>query len=82
MSRELCWRRRLALWAAVAVSEYSPAGRFGVPTLETMQTMKPFSSMLYDAIVLASWRILPIVEVSACSRSVTVLLRRRARSPE
>jgi hypothetical protein len=28
--------------------------------LETMQTMKPFSSMLYDSTVLASWRILPV----------------------
>lgn len=28
--------------------------------LETMQTMKPFSSMLYDSTVLASCRILPV----------------------
>jgi hypothetical protein len=28
--------------------------------LETMQTMNPFSSMLYDSIVLASCRILPV----------------------
>ena len=34
--------------------------------------------MLYDSIVLASWRILPRVEVSACSRSVTTHLRRGA----
>jgi hypothetical protein len=33
------------------------AAAFG---LETMQTMKPFSSMLYDSTVLASCRILPI----------------------
>lgn len=36
-------------------------------TLETMQTMKPFSSMLYDSMVFASWRILPVVAVSARS---------------
>ena len=34
------------------------AAAFG---LETMQTMKPFSSMLYDSTVLASCRILPVV---------------------
>jgi hypothetical protein len=33
--------------------------------------MKPISSILYDSMVLASWRILPVVDVSACSRSVT-----------
>lgn len=32
--------------------------------------------MLYDSIVLASWRILPIIEVSACSRSATTRLRK------
>ena len=31
-----------------------------LPTLATMHTIKPFSSMLYDSIVLASCRILPI----------------------
>ena len=35
----------------------------GCVTLETMQTMKPFSSMLYDSTVFASWRILPCDEV-------------------
>lgn len=33
--------------------------------LETMQTMKPFSSMLYDSTVLASCRILPVTSTSA-----------------
>lgn len=46
------------------------AAAFG---LETMQTMKPFSSMLYDSTVLASCRILPVVLCQRldCSRHVT-----------
>ena len=39
------------------------------PTLEmslafwTMQTTNPFSSMLYDSTVFASWRIFPVADV-------------------
>jgi hypothetical protein len=39
-----------------ALLEDAAGAAFG---LETMQTMKPFSSMLYDWTVLASCRILP-----------------------
>jgi hypothetical protein len=34
--------------------------RTSLPTLETMHTMKPFSSMLYDSTVLSSCKILPV----------------------
>jgi hypothetical protein len=34
--------------------------RAAVRTLDTMHTMKPFSSMLYDSTVFASCRILPV----------------------
>lgn len=42
-----------------------------------MQTMKPFSSMLYDSIVFASWRILPNSPVRTCSRTCLRALRNR-----
>jgi hypothetical protein len=38
--------------------------------LETMQTMNPFSSMLYDSTVFASCRILPIIRISDCGRHI------------
>lgn len=45
VSRALCWSRRLRLWAAIEVSQCFLDGMSG-RTLETMQTIKPFSSML------------------------------------
>jgi len=47
-------------WALVSVSRLSLSNRQGEEnTLEVMQTMKPFSSILYDSTVLSSCRILP-----------------------
>jgi uncharacterized protein YjfI (DUF2170 family) len=37
-------------------------------TLDTMHTIKPFSSILYDSTVLASCKILPLKNVSICSK--------------
>lgn len=41
-----------------------------VLTLETMHTIKPFSSMLYDSMVLSSWRILPVGRSECAAKSV------------
>jgi hypothetical protein len=47
-------------WALAGVSQLSLSSREQERnTLETMQTMKPFSSILYDSTVLSSCRILP-----------------------
>jgi hypothetical protein len=53
--------RPMAL-AVVSVSNSARAWSAGARTLETMHTMKPFSSMLYDSTVFASWRILPVAQ--------------------
>ena len=45
VSRALCWSRRLELWAAIGVSGCFSVG-LSERTFETMQTMKPFSSIL------------------------------------
>lgn len=56
---------RRELWAGDTDESVSSAlrekrfFRRGLPTLDTMHTMKPFSSILYDSIVLSSCRILP-----------------------
>jgi hypothetical protein len=56
-------RRALALAVMLLASclRWRAEGR----TLETMHTMKPFSSMLYDSTVFASCKILPVAS-SAC----------------
>lgn len=54
---------RRKLLAAQTVSEGNGVSD-GRRTLETMHTMKPFSSMLYDSTVFASCRILPKPGVS------------------
>lgn len=49
----LLWARRLSDFGSHAHAVASP-------TFDIMQTMKPFSSMLYDSTVFASCKILPI----------------------
>jgi hypothetical protein len=56
---QLCLTMRLRALAVVFVSTRAWMSCGAVRTLETMHTMKPFSSMLYDSTVFASWRILP-----------------------
>lgn len=54
---------REQLWAGVYKSAMLIEGRGVIVTFDTMQTMKPFSSILYDSTVLSSWRILPAVRL-------------------
>jgi hypothetical protein len=60
-------------WRAVSVGREGTQG--AARTLETMQTMKPFSSMLYDSTVLASWRILPVARGQQVRRPVAPCAR-------
>lgn len=47
-------------WASASVSRLSLSNGAAMKnTLEVIQTMKPFSSILYDSTVLSSCRILP-----------------------
>lgn len=55
------WTRGGAGVEGAALLEDAAGAVFG---LETMHTMKPFSSMLYDWTVLASCRILPVLGIS------------------
>ena len=54
---------------------------FAQRTFEIMQTMKPFSSILYDSTVLESWRILPSCTGSLVP-SVTPVSRTHTRVDE
>lgn len=60
-----------AFGCAVSLASQSRWHGFRARTFCVMHTTKPFSSMLYDPTVFASWRILPVRLIRLCERAAT-----------